>query len=116
MVDCKNNTDFTANDYPDGLTIDKSGHLWSASYAGGRVFKLNPATGKVEDSVSVPCPLTSSLAFGGPNFEDIFVTTGYSNSGPDQRLKHPACGRVHRIAANDDLSLRGGAMYRPKDA
>ena len=116
MVDCENNTDFTADDHPDGLTIEKSGYLWSASYAGGRVFKVNPVTGKVEDSVSVPCPLTTSLSFGGPNFEDIFVTTAYKNFGPDQRQKHPTCGKVHRITASEASPLRGGVMYRPKDA
>jgi sugar lactone lactonase YvrE len=114
LVNCANNTDFTANDHPDGLTIDRMGHLWSASYAGGRVFKVNPETGKVEDSVSVPCPLTTSLAFGGPNFDELFVTAAYKNFGPDQRTAHPSCGKVHRITA-DAITFRGGVMYRPKD-
>lgn len=102
------------DDRPDGLTIEKSGHLWAASYGSGRIIKVNPETGKEEDSVSIPCPLTTALAFGGPDFEEIFVTTAYKNFGPDLRPTHPTCGKVHRVSAPDN-SLKGGLMFRPKD-
>jgi len=114
LVDADNNTDFTVNDHPDGLTIDTTDHLWAASYAGGRVIKIDSNTGDVVDTCSIPCPLTTTPVFGGPNMDQMLVTTAYKNFGPDQRKDHPTCGKVHRITAVDDKTFVGNVMYRPK--
>jgi len=53
------------------------GFLWKRT-----VFKVDSETGDVLDSVSVPCPLTTSLSFGGENMDELFVTAAYLNRGP----------------------------------
>jgi len=106
------------NDKPDGITIDRAGNLWSASYGSGRVIKIDPKTGKELDTVLIPCPLTTSVSFGGPNYDNLYVTTAYKNNGPDQRIDHPTCGHVHQVSTTEDNSFKGGAdldMWRPKD-
>lgn len=32
--------------FPDGMTVDADGHLWVACYNGGRVIRIDPATGQ----------------------------------------------------------------------
>ncbi|CAG2179188.1 unnamed protein product, partial [Oppiella nova] len=99
LVDCNNSTDWTVNDHPDGLTIDITDHLWAASDYAGRVVKIDPNTGDVVDTCSIPCPLTTTPVFGGANMDEMFVTTAYKNGGPDQRTAHPTCGQTHRITS-----------------
>jgi len=112
LVDCVNNADFKDGEYPDGLTIDSNGHLWSALYGGGRVVRVNPDTGRVEESVAVGGgPLTTSVAFGGANLDELFVTVAYKNYGPDQRINYPNAGRVHRITAEGSPSTLKGAHH-----
>jgi len=59
---------------PDGLTVDREGFVWSAQWYGSCVVRYDP-DGKVERRISTPAKQTSSLAFGGPDLTDIFVTS-----------------------------------------
>jgi sugar lactone lactonase YvrE len=59
---------------PDGITVDAGGFVWSAQWYGSCVVRYDP-DGKVERRVPVPAKQTSSLAFGGPELKDIFITS-----------------------------------------
>lgn len=59
---------------PDGLAVDAEGFVWSAQWYGGCVVRYDPE-GHVERRVAVPAKQPSSLAFGGPDLTDIFITT-----------------------------------------
>lgn len=59
---------------PDGLTVDADDHLWSAQWYGGQVIRYDPE-GKVERRISIPAQQVSSLAFGGRELNELFVTT-----------------------------------------
>jgi sugar lactone lactonase YvrE len=59
---------------PDGLAVDAEGFLWSAQWYGGCVVRYDPE-GKVERRVITPAKQTSSLAFGGPNLDELFITS-----------------------------------------
>lgn len=84
---------------PDGLTVDAAGYLWSAQWYGGRVVRYDPE-GKEERRISVPAKQTSSLAFGGADFTDLFVTTaGRHELGPFPKNYDPT-------------GYLGGALYR----
>jgi D-xylonolactonase len=60
---------------PDGLTVDAQGFVWSAEWYGSCISRYDP-DGKLERRIRVPAKQTSSLAFGGPDLLDIFVTSG----------------------------------------
>jgi D-xylonolactonase len=65
--------------FPDGLTVDAEGFLWCAHWFGARITRYDP-DGKVERVVTLPAAQISSLAFGGPDLDVIFVTSaGMSN-------------------------------------
>jgi sugar lactone lactonase YvrE len=59
---------------PDGLTVDAEGFVWSAEWYGGCIKRYDP-DGKLERSIAIPAKQSSSLAFGGPELQDIFVTS-----------------------------------------
>lgn len=59
---------------PDGATVDTEGLYWVAVYQGGRVAAYRPH-GKLEHAIDMPVKLVSSVAFGGPNLDRLFVTT-----------------------------------------
>jgi D-xylonolactonase len=59
---------------PDGLTVDADGFVWSAQWYGSRVVRYDP-DGKIERYVDLPAKQPSSLAFGGPDLTDIFITS-----------------------------------------
>ena len=59
---------------PDGLTVDAEGFIWFAEWYGGCVCRYDP-DGTLERRIAVPAKQTSSLAFGGPDLRDIFITS-----------------------------------------
>ncbi|XP_014277363.1 regucalcin [Halyomorpha halys] len=61
---------------PDGLTIDKDGKLWVPLFGSSEVFRIDPKTGKILERVLIPAPEVTSVAWGGPNLEHLYVTTG----------------------------------------
>jgi D-xylonolactonase len=65
---------------PDGLTVDAEGFLWSAQWYGSSVVRYDPE-GKEERRIGFPAKQVSSVAFGGKDMTDIFVTSA-SKSWP----------------------------------
>jgi sugar lactone lactonase YvrE len=59
---------------PDGLAVDAEGFLWCAHWFGGCLTRYDPE-GRRERRVGTPAAQTSSLAFGGPNLDEIYVTS-----------------------------------------
>ena len=59
---------------PDGLTVDSEGFVWCAQWFGGCLTRYDP-DGKVERRIATPAAQTSSLAFGGPDLNEIFFTS-----------------------------------------
>jgi D-xylonolactonase len=88
-----------ADGYPDGLTRDSEGYLWSGRWGGGCIIRYSPE-GVEERRIARPAKLVTSLTFGGPSFSDIYVTTGrdvgVSDPEPDSgalfRLSTGICG------------------------
>ena len=59
---------------PDGLTVDAEGCVWSAEWYGSQVSRYT-SDGRLERRIEIPAKQTSSLAFGGPELRDIFITS-----------------------------------------
>lgn len=74
---------------PDGMTIDNEDRLWIAFCHGGKVVCFNPATQKVEQQLDFPCIETTACAFGGPDLQDLYITTGLKPG-----LEEPLAGRL----------------------
>jgi gluconolactonase len=60
---------------PDGMTIDNKGNLYLALFGGHSVVKIDPKSGAILQKIEIPTGQVTSVAFGGPNLDILFVTT-----------------------------------------
>jgi sugar lactone lactonase YvrE len=98
---------------PDGLTVDAAGFLWSAQWYGGCVVRYDP-DGKVERRISFPAKQVSSVAFGGPELTDVFVTSA-SKSWPSPLMPKsydPVAGNFGGQLFHMNLEIKGKLDYR----
>ena len=86
---------------PDGSTVDSDGLLWMAIYGGGKVAAFNPA-GKLVRSIELPVKLVSSVMFGGPQLDRLYVTTIEEGA-----LGEPAEEGAGYVYAIEGLGARG---------
>lgn len=59
---------------PDGMTTDSEGFLWSAQWYGSQVVRYDP-DGRVERRIGLPVTQVSSVAFGGGDYEELYITS-----------------------------------------
>ncbi|MET4058764.1 L-arabinonolactonase [Arthrobacter sp. UYP6] len=58
----------------DGATVDADGYLWQALVYGGKIIRYAP-DGAVDRVIETPVRKVTSLAFGGPEMDTLFVTS-----------------------------------------
>jgi len=63
-----------ANCNPDGATVDAEGYLWSAQWDDASIIRISPA-GDIDRRIEFPGQVVTSVIFGGPEFDLIYVTT-----------------------------------------
>ena len=66
----------------DGMTLDGEGNLWIAMAMGWRVVQYGPDA-RLKRSIELPARFVSSLAFGGQDLSQLFVTTGRLPEGEE---------------------------------
>ncbi|MCX4757224.1 SMP-30/gluconolactonase/LRE family protein [Kitasatospora purpeofusca] len=97
--------DFTgAGVWPDGMTVDDDGMLWIALGRAGAVHRYRP-DGTLDGAITLPTPNPTSVAFGGPDAGDLFITTSWSDLEAPNRSLQPLAGAV--------LRCRPGTTGRP---
>jgi sugar lactone lactonase YvrE len=85
---------------PDGITVDASGFIWVARWFGHGISRYDP-DGKLERSIDVPVAQPSSLTFGGPDMNEIYVTSAAVQWESELAPVH-----------HDFSTPRGGSVYR----
>jgi sugar lactone lactonase YvrE len=83
---------------PDGMTIDAEGMLWIALWGGGCVGRFDPKSGNALATVSVAARRVSSCALGGPNRDELYITTARSGASESELAAAPRRRRVPRPA------------------
>ena len=66
---------------PDGATVDAEGFVWSAQWDDACLLRIAP-DGTIAARVDVPGQVVTSVMFGGPALETIYVTTALRDSSP----------------------------------
>jgi L-arabinonolactonase len=79
--------------YPDGANIDAQGFLWSAHWGAGNVVRYGP-DGIVDAIIEIPAKQPTCVAFGGPDFDLLFVTSARDGLKPDALATQPHAGDV----------------------
>ncbi|MGY2064118.1 SMP-30/gluconolactonase/LRE family protein [Blastococcus sp. SYSU DS0619] len=78
---------------PDGLTVDSAGGVWVALYGSGTVHHYD-ADGHCDAVVEIPTAQVTACTLGGPELDQLFVTTSREGLGPDD---DPLAGSLFRV-------------------
>jgi sugar lactone lactonase YvrE len=78
---------------PDGLTVDASGGVWVAFFGGARVCRFGP-DGARTTTVHLPAALVTSCCFGGPDLNELFISTSTEGMSTAEVAREPAAGGV----------------------
>jgi L-arabinonolactonase len=75
LLSCRVFADFNGHlrGYPDGATVDSEGCAWSAEGYGRRLVRFAP-DGTIDRLVDMPVDSITSVMFGGPNLDILYVT------------------------------------------
>lgn len=87
----------------DGATCDSEGNYWCALVHGAAVACITPA-GRMVERIPVPAQHPTMVAFGGPQLDQLYVTSASRLLAPDEKSRWPQAGALFRI---DGLGARG---------
>jgi len=79
--------------YPDGMTTDNTGGLWVAHWGGGCVSRFNNR-GELSHRLQLPCANITNLVFGGPNLNDLYISSARSGLSATQLQAMPQAGSL----------------------
>jgi sugar lactone lactonase YvrE len=97
--------DSKSGGFPDGMTVDAEGFVWSNLVGLGQIHRYDP-DGKLERIVSLPTPRATDCTFGGPELDTLYVTTARETMTPAQLADAPLSGSLFAV----DCGVRGLAM------
>ena len=85
-----------AEGMPDGLTVDSEGCVWVALWGGGAIRRYSPS-GVLTVQYDLPVEFVSSCGFGGPNLDELYITTGRYTLTLEALKKQPGAGGLFRF-------------------
>ena len=88
---------------PDGMCIDAEGMLWIALFGGGALTRWDPASGLLLERLELPCRQVTSCCFGGPNLDQLFVTTARREMDAAAIKAEPLAGGLFQA----DVGVKG---------
>jgi D-xylonolactonase len=86
------------------MTVDSEGHIWTTRWGGWAVRHLDPS-GRFVEKIDMPVERVSSCAFGGPNLDELYITT--AGGQPDRDTPE---GTIYRVA----MPVKGQREFRSR--
>jgi len=83
--------------YPDGMTVDAEGCLWIAFWEGWCVRRFSPDAELLE-TIEVPVARPTSCVFGGPNLDQMYVTSARTGLDADALAMQPNAGGLFLLS------------------
>lgn len=85
---------FAAEDgVPDGVIVDAEDCLWIAHWGGSKVSRFAP-DGRLIASWPVPARNVTTLCFGGPRLDTLYITTARDGLSDQELSQSPLSGRL----------------------
>jgi len=72
-----------------------------------KILKINPNKSTLLTTIELPAYQITSVAFGGPNLDQLYVTTASYNTTDLQKSKLPYSGTLFRIINTCSTGLNG---------
>jgi sugar lactone lactonase YvrE len=76
--------------------ITADGELTTAIFGAGRIRRYRP-DGRLDVEIRLPVTNPTSLAFGGPDLADLYVTSAKHRLSPEQLARQPLAGSLLRL-------------------
>ena len=87
---------FLTRGLPDGLIVDAEGFVWTALWDGYSLERYDP-DGRLERTLALPVQYPTSLAFGGPDLTDLYITSALCEIPHAERAAAAPAGGLFRI-------------------
>lgn len=78
---------------PDGMAVDAEGTIWVAIWDGGCVQRFGP-DGTHLETIRIPVTRPTSVAFGGPGLNQLFITSASGGLTDRQKAEEPHAGAI----------------------
>ena len=98
----RNGRPLVTNCNPDGATVDAEGFVWSAQWDDACLLRIAP-DGSVDQRIDIPGEIVTSVMFGGPTLDLIYVTT----LGVEAYGARPLSATAGRVLVIEDSGFRG---------
>ena len=82
--------------FPDGLTVDSEGFVWSAVWDGWRIVRYDPSGG-IDREVVMPVQRPTSCMLGGGDLKTLFVTSASIHLDAPSVAKGPLAGGLFAL-------------------
>ncbi len=82
--------------WPDGMTSDAEGNLWIAMWGGAKITRWSPE-GTLLSQIPVPALNVSACVFGGPDRNELYITTARKGMSDAQLAQYPLTGGLFRV-------------------
>ena len=83
--------------------MDAEGKLWIALFGGGAVTRWDPQDGRLMQTVELPCRQVTSCCFGGPDLDQLFITTARRGLDLHALAEQPLAGGLFQLS----LGIKG---------
>jgi len=84
---------------PDGMTTDMCNNLWVCHYHGASISVYN-LKGKKIHQIYLPAKNITSCAFGGPNNNELFISSARKGMKFNEIKKYPLSGSLFKVNTN----------------
>jgi sugar lactone lactonase YvrE len=81
---------------PDGAAVDAEGFCWIAHVTGGRLSRFSP-DGRRERTIELPVSRPTMCAFGGPDLDILFITSGTEHLDAAELARQPLAGGLFAL-------------------
>ncbi|MGH7802219.1 MAG: SMP-30/gluconolactonase/LRE family protein [Thermodesulfobacteriota bacterium] len=88
--------DRNSDGFPDGLTVDEEGCVWSVHNAIGRVVRYSPY-GAVDRVIEIPVPRPTSCIFGGDDLDVLYITSARETMTAEEIAQAPLSGSLFAV-------------------
>ena len=82
--------------FPDGMAMDMEGKIWVALWGGWSVVRFDPETGEELARVELPVSQVSACAFGGPNLDELYITSARKKLTSNELENQPLAGGLFK--------------------
>jgi sugar lactone lactonase YvrE len=88
--------DHSKGAFPDGLTVDADGGVWSVHNAVGQIVRYDQ-TGTVTAVIEMPVPQPTSVMFGGEKLDTLYITSSRQNMSAERLAAAPLSGSLFAV-------------------